>query len=205
MRTWFTSDNHFLHARINELSSRPFSSVEEHDAELIRRHNEVVGKNDSTWFLGDFALGNRDKALSYLPMMNGRKYLIIGNHDECFPFSKDGWKKTRKYLDAGFEVVLPAARIRLPSLVSGEKGREVLLSHFPYDRDHVGTNRHMQARLRDEGDVLVHGHVHGEYKVDWSDKGSLQVNVGVDAWDYTPVSSNTIAQLVKQELDNRSA
>lgn len=38
-----TSDTHFNHARIIELAGRPFSTVEEMDAELIRRWNETVG------------------------------------------------------------------------------------------------------------------------------------------------------------------
>lgn len=42
-----TSDTHFSHARISELANRPFSTVEEMDAELIRRWNEAVGPTTS--------------------------------------------------------------------------------------------------------------------------------------------------------------
>lgn len=39
---FITSDTHFGHARIIELASRPFASVEEMDAELIRRWNRPL-------------------------------------------------------------------------------------------------------------------------------------------------------------------
>ncbi len=38
-----TSDQHFGHARISELAERPFATVEEMNAELARRWNDVVG------------------------------------------------------------------------------------------------------------------------------------------------------------------
>ena len=56
-----TSDQHFSHARISELAERPFATVEEMNAELVRRWNEVVRADDTVLHLGDLALA-RDRA-----------------------------------------------------------------------------------------------------------------------------------------------
>ena len=206
MSTFFTADLHFGHARIIELCDRPFSSAEEMDQVLIERWNAVVTEADTVWVLGDYALGNRQHALSYLARLNGRKMLVVGNHDACDLLSSDGWKKVAEYQAAGFEVVLPWARFKLPPVAEGEPGRKVLLSHFPYDGDSHGPDRHVQARLRDLGEVVVHGHVHQEFRVRRSkESGAVQVNVGVDRWAFAPVAAETVARLIEDAEAGRVA
>ena len=61
-----TSDQHFSHARISELADRPFATVEEMNAELVRRWNEVVRADDTVLHLGDLALGPIDESLSLI-------------------------------------------------------------------------------------------------------------------------------------------
>ena len=55
---FFISDTHFGHKGILTFSGtkefRKFDSIEEHDAELVRHWNSVVGKNDTVFHLGDF-------------------------------------------------------------------------------------------------------------------------------------------------------
>ena len=45
-KVFFTSDTHFGHENVIRFDGRPFASVEEMDAELIRRWNAKVGKGD---------------------------------------------------------------------------------------------------------------------------------------------------------------
>jgi len=80
-RTFVISDTHFGHKKILEFESdnRPFSTIEYHDSELIKRWNDVVGKKDTVWHLGDVLFG-RD-SFSILPKLNGIKKLVMGNHD----------------------------------------------------------------------------------------------------------------------------
>lgn len=193
---FFSSDHHFGHERILELSGRPFGSIEEHDEAFVANHNQAVNPQGLTIFLGDVALGDRARGLALLSRMNGRKILIAGNHDKCFFGASNGHSHVQTYMDAGFELVVPWMSFKLPQTAKGRRGREVLLSHFPYDGDSQGEDRHSGARLRDEGVPLVHGHVHGEYKHRRSQAtGAMQINVGVDVWDYHPVSAREVASL----------
>jgi len=207
MTTFFTSDTHWGHARINALSGRPFTSVEQMDEALVENWNSVVGPEDEVWHLGDYALGDRARGLGYLSRLNGTKYLVAGNHDKCSMTEPNGWKYVAEYVEAGFEFVTQWAQIKLPPLKRDAPMRKVLLSHYPYDGDHVsgggGEDRHIQARLRDYGQVLVHGHVHELYTVRRSQPsgtnptgGTIQVNVGVDRWGFKPVSALEIARLI---------
>ena len=76
---WFTSDLHLGHENIAKL--RGFASAEDHDECLIDLHNNLVGKKDKVFILGDF-LWNRHKAtLAHAKRMAGTKELIFGNHD----------------------------------------------------------------------------------------------------------------------------
>lgn len=200
MRTWFTADTHLGHTRILELGTgRPFGTIEEHDRAYIDAHNDVVGDEDLTWFLGDYALGDRAAGLAKLSQMRGRKRLVIGNHDACFLADPKGPERIGDYLDAGFEAVVPFARVRLPALTKNGPKQAVWLSHFPYDGDSHGPDRHSGARLRDEGQPLVHGHVHDEWTVRASRAtGAVQVNVGVDRHGFAPVSAEAVAALIAQ-------
>lgn len=68
-----------------------------HDEMLIKNWNETVGKSDTVWFLGDFALLGREGIKRILSRLNGEKYLVIGNHDN---YSKEF------YRSAGFKEVV---------------------------------------------------------------------------------------------------
>lgn len=80
---FFIGDTHFGHKGILTFSGtkehRQFTSIEEHDAELVRRWNGVVGKNDTVYHLGDFCFGKRN--LEIAKELKGYKKLVLGNHD----------------------------------------------------------------------------------------------------------------------------
>lgn len=80
-----TSDTHFSHARISELAGRPFSTVDEMDAELIRRWNELVAPDAVVLHLGDLALGPIEESIRLTSRLHGRRFLVPGNHDRVSP------------------------------------------------------------------------------------------------------------------------
>lgn len=85
-RTWVAADHHFGHASVLRFKGpdgvsplRPFESIEEHDEEIIARHNALVAPGDRVYLLGDLCLHRR--AISTVARLNGRKVLVKGNHD----------------------------------------------------------------------------------------------------------------------------
>ena len=112
-KIWITSDTHFNHANIINYCARPFKDVEEMNATLISKWNNVVGKNDIVWHLGDFALGGAEEVSRFREKLNGKIYLIRGNHDH----HTNGW-----YVARGFDKVYDR-----PVVID----KNVLLSHAP--------------------------------------------------------------------------
>jgi calcineurin-like phosphoesterase family protein len=80
-RVFVIGDTHFGHKKIieYEAETRPFATIEEHDAELVRRWNATVNPNDTVWHLGDVLFGL--DAFATLSLLNGTKKLVMGNHD----------------------------------------------------------------------------------------------------------------------------
>lgn len=78
-KIYITADQHFFHGNIIKYCNRPFDSYQEMNEVMIKKWNEVVGKNDIVIHLGDFAF--RNKASLIRPRLNGIIILIRGNHD----------------------------------------------------------------------------------------------------------------------------
>lgn len=197
MTTWFTSDLHFGHTRLLELSgmrAAAFATVAEMNEGLVANWNSVVSAEDTVWVLGDFDMHGKESSLALVPRLEGTKILVSGNHDACWGGVRDGWKQRRRYLDAGFEAVMDFAVTKLPSLHPQSPATRVMLSHFPYAGDHSEVDRHEQFRLRDEGVPLLHGHVHEAFRERRTTTGTWGINVGVDHWGYHPVSGETLAR-----------
>ena len=77
----FTADLHLGHKNIIRHCSRPFSSVQEMDEQLISAWNSKVRQNDSVYIIGDLIFRSAASPESYLSSLHGKKHLIIGNHD----------------------------------------------------------------------------------------------------------------------------
>lgn len=200
MTVFFTSDLHFGHRKVAEL--RGFDAEHDHDSALAERWHETVRSGDQVWILGDLAASSPTYALELLRTLPGEKHLIAGNHDRCHPMHRDAHKHLQRYLGV-FASVASAGRRRV-------NGQEVLLSHFPYhrDRDEV---RYAQWRLRDQGVPLLHGHTHGDERLT-VERAELyafgrarayeivtttpELHVGVDAWNFTPVALEQVAELL---------
>lgn len=75
--TFFIGDCHFGHKKVTQF--RPWPTVEEHDAELMRRWQSVVRQQDTVYVVGDCAFGTA--ALDKFGWLAGTKKLVMGNHD----------------------------------------------------------------------------------------------------------------------------
>ncbi len=78
---FYIADSHFGHEAVIRHCNRPFQTVEDMDEALILRWNERVKPTDMVFHLGDFSLADVDRTREIFARLNGRKYLITGNHD----------------------------------------------------------------------------------------------------------------------------
>ena len=90
---FFTSDEHYGHNNVISFCNRPFKDSYEMDQEIIKRHNEVVAKNDIVIHGGDFAYRNKISVNNYIDKLNGNHIFLKGSHDK--------WNKNGSYLWEG--------------------------------------------------------------------------------------------------------
>lgn len=193
---WFTSDTHFSHENILKYCDRPFSNTDHMDEAIIANWNAVVGMDDTVYHLGDIALGPIDKSLPKISRLNGHKVAILGNHDR--PFMRAGKADEEKWWNVYREVFEEVVHWRGMLIDLGPDLDTFKISHFPYTGDHTPTDRHADMRPKDIGTTLIHGHTHSTDRVTFSQRGTMQIHVGQDAWGYQPVSEDTILKLVEE-------
>ena len=157
-----TSDLHFGHKNIIKYTNRPFADVQEMDASLIDNWNRIVKNNDEVYILGDFTMQNESVAESLLLRLNGRKYLIRGNHDY---FAKNYRGDALLLVEDYFELKV--------------KKRIFVFSHYPF----VEWNRSRHGSYHLHG----HQHKHADYNLWQRHEGIRRYDVGVDANGFTPV------------------
>ena len=92
--TFFIADTHFTENNIRLYENRPFGTVAEMDTVLIKNWNAAVEADDEVYVLGDFGADKNESDI--LSKLNGKKYLIKGNHDVY---------SNEYYRNAGFDEV----------------------------------------------------------------------------------------------------
>ncbi|MDK2600517.1 metallophosphoesterase [Bacillus stercoris] len=135
-KVFLISDTHFCHSNIIRYENRPFKDTDEMDEYMIESWNKVVSENDIVIHVGDVILAKAKKAKEILSRLNGRKILVLGNHDH---FSKKKWK------NLGFD---PYERYFF---------KDYLITHIPFDE--------VPLRVAVENGFIkgnIHGHVHSQ-------------------------------------------
>lgn len=164
---FFTSDTHYSHRNVIKYCNRPFKDEEEMNESMIANYNSVVGANDVVYHLGDFAFEKDRSILEHImARLNGEKHIIWGNHDNLLKSVK--WKDH-------FHTSSDLRTIYVPAESNNGVVQRIVLCHYAmrvWDQSHYGTWH-------------LHGHSHGTL----SDiKEILSCDVGVDCWNFTPVS-----------------
>ena len=142
------------------------------NGELVRRYNTTVANRDTVLWLGDCFFGLIAAAQSVLSEMNGRKLLVLGNHD----------RSASAMARLGFTVVTD------PVMHIG--GHRCRGSHRPY------ADGAKDGPARRQGEVLLHGHTH-----DTRVRNGNMINLCVEAWNYFPVQWSTVALVVHEVYD----
>lgn len=194
---FFISDTHFGHKNIIQFCDRPFATVEEMNEALINNWNNVVGEDDTVYHLGDVALGKWVEWDGLLSQLNGYKVLVVGNHERIFVKESE---KNRRRFGTEYPKWFEEIHTNITGLELAD-GTKVNLSHFPYNGDSHDGDRFEDVRLTDRGVTLIHGHTHENQIISRSERGTLQVHVGVDAWHMAPVSEDQIITLINSQED----
>lgn len=181
-RVFFTSDTHFNHANIIRYCQRPFKDTAEMNETLIANWNRTVGNDDIVFHLGDFCLGGAAEWTQMLDRLNGRIYLILGNHD---------LKNIRQGFIDRFEHVAMQMRIEV-----GKK--KIYLSHYPFLCFEGGYKTDVWQ---------LFGHVHTRSSNTGIDAGRLQhlyptqFDVGVDNNNFTPLSFDQVRERIQWQME----
>ena len=195
---FFSSDGHWGHNNIlRYCPDRPWKTVEEMNEGLINNWNSVVTQDDVVYYIGDFSMAFRPVE-TITKRLLGEKHLLVGNHDWAHPLHK----KSRtpggrqqwidKYLEAGWDSVLVETELLL------QNGVKARLNHLPYleeggDED----QRHAKWRPVDDGTLLLCGHVHQNWLMRSTKKGTPMINVGVDCNPhFRPWSEDEICNMI---------
>ena len=186
-RIFFTSDLHFGHQNILKFCKRPWNTTEEMDEALIERWNSVVEENDFVFNLGDFAFAPDRRWKELLSRLNGRHFLILGNHD-ITRWPGDPVMKL-------FEEVHQQLILKID-------GRWVYLNHYPF-LCYGGSWRGPQNAV-----YSLHGHVHSGPDCSGKDCDRLnilfpyQYDVGVDNNNYTPISWEEVQEKIAYQIEH---
>lgn len=178
-KAWFTSDTHFggksilyFHPKrreavgitLEELQEDRTAAIEKHDEWLIDVWNKTVKKKDFVYILGDFSLCNKERTKKILEKLNGRKFLIKGNHD-----------KSCIGLESYFEWVGDIKEVKFTHnqypFINPDETFAVELCHFPM----LTWNR------RPHGTCHLHGHCHGSLDDFNEYSQELRFDVGIDS------------------------
>jgi calcineurin-like phosphoesterase family protein len=186
---YFTSDWHIGHKQVIEFCGRPFTDLDHMHSSLITNYNKLVKPEDTCIFVGDTTFSNTTDTKKIVQKLNGTKIAVIGNHDP----------KQGTLLNMGFQLAVNQLSMCI-------RGHKVLVSHYPFkpsllkywSNKFKGLDiRYQDRRHKDDGKTfLIHGHTHSAKKLD-----GRALHVGVDAWNYTPVSM----KLIEKHIDKFSA
>ena len=183
---FFTSDTHFNHENIIKYAMRPYANAEEMNEDLIKRWNSVVKPNEIVFHLGDFMFGNINRFWEFRSRLNGKIYLIHGNHD--YKLMCEG-----NILD-GFEMITSQLNIAVD-------GQKIYLNHFPFLA--------FDGVYKEKPSWQLFGHVHSNKEhpgtsPDITRLGYLmptQYDVGVDNNNYTPVSFADLKIIMQKQIE----
>ena len=173
---WFTADSHFNHFNILKYCDRPFKMIKEHDDCLIENWNSCIKDTDTVYHLGDFGFGRIEYLLKIRHMLKGKIHLILGNHDKAIKGAlKDSFESVSLYK----KITIQDREMDHPC--------KIILFHYPIER---WSKKHFGA-------FHFHGHSHGTCP---TPPGTARMDVGVDCFNYYPVSYAAIKSIFTQRM-----
>lgn len=158
MAHFFTADPHFGDDAIRNFFSRPFASTTAMDAAIIARA-AVVGAGDDFWIIGDFADCQTEAGRAAATAA----FAALPGRKHLVRGNHDTDWLTGAL---GWASIHDLVEVRAG-------GRRFVLCHYPM----------LTWNGSRSGVIQLFGHVHT-----WWEGSGGQVNVGVDLWDFAPVT-----------------
>ena len=185
---WFSADQHFEHENIIRYNNRPFHSVQEMTRALMASHLETVRAFDTVYWLGDLLF--MGAKIPHFAKTHTHTVLIRGNHDKATAeeYQKAGIREVANSLEIEYEgEKITLVHNPVPLLAEEAKRQGVEVTGMMWD------NPIVQILAESLPTKVFCGHVHTLFK----HYGQL-VNVGVDVWDYRPVSIQEVLSAYKE-------
>ena len=183
---YFTSDLHFNHSKDFIYNPRGYSSIYEHNEDIIAKWNSIIKSEDVVYILGDLMLGDNFQGVLCLGRLNGKLKIIYGNHDT----------DARKKIYSG-EWLNDCTDIEILGYSSmlNYKGYHFYLSHYPTLTSNLDNDKPLKSRV-----INLCGHSHTKDKFsDW-DKG-LIYHCELDAHNNYPVPIDIIIEDIKEKIN----
>ncbi|MEK2647448.1 metallophosphoesterase [Bdellovibrio sp. BCCA] len=207
MSRFFISDIHAFHELQLYEKYRNFPSLENMHEIIVYRWNKVVSKHDTTYIVGDFSFGKFEETKEFLSRLNGKKILIVGNHDR----RSKRLLKYRDYIEMGFSDIMDEDVIKFSVNENGTTRKiPVHLKHYPYHwhplREIYNKVAQLFGAFREDSKTYHQfypkytpmWHIHGHYHA-----GPLvhdnEINVSWDTLGGYPISESKIIALIREQ------
>jgi len=171
MAFWFTADTHFGHENIIKYCNRPFKDADEMNDVLINNWNEQVAEDDTIFHLGDLCFKKFHRGKDIVTEELNGNIILIKGNHDK--------KQSIKTI--------------IDSIIIKYNGRRIYLTHYPELGNHLM--------------LTLAGHVHEKWKINYITNshgkrvGFPIVNVGVDVWDFKPISLEEIFAFIYTKED----
>lgn len=162
---WVTADEHYYHEGIIFPCNRPFKTTKQMNKTLIKNNNEIVSPEDEVYHIGDFTM----LPIGDVHMVERILSQLNGYHHLIL--GNHDRQRSWDLIDAGFSSIHTTLELVY-------ENRKFFLHHDPA----------WSVVFRPETQLC--GHVHNLFKF-----CKNTINVGVDIWDFKPVSLDEIIKL----------
>lgn len=138
MKTWIGSDFHWHHKNIMKFCPETrghYRDVAHMNQDMIDQWNSMVAPEDLVYMLGDIAFCSGFEASTIMSKLQGRKILVMGNHDTKTVKDKNfcrEFEEIHNYLEVNYA------------------GTKICMFHYPI----------AEFNSQHRGAVHFHGHLH---------------------------------------------
>jgi calcineurin-like phosphoesterase family protein len=178
---YYIGDTHFDHANIIKYCTRPFTNVQEMNAQMLANIQAIDTPTNALIHVGDVAFG-AERWLSRVPPLASRanNILVAGNHDRI--------RRHGKLYSSWFDLVIGSE--------DGWKDQFIVIQDTAFGRAYRVMLSHAPQVNMHGCDFNIHGHTHNNRH--GYDNSPLHLNVSVELTDYKPVTLEQL--LIEQSL-----